>query len=49
MGSHGSSGVWDHKEVVVYGVTWKEWCMGSHGSSGVWGHMEVVVYGVTRK
>ena len=40
MGSHGSSGVWGHMEVVVYG---------SHGSSGVWGHMEVVVYGVTWK
>ena len=43
MGSHGSSGVWGHMEVVVYGVTWK------YGSSGVWGHMEVVVYGVTWK
>ena len=49
MGSRGSSSVWGHMEVVVYGVTWKEWCMGSHGSSGVWGHMEVVVYGVTWK
>ena len=36
-------------EVVVYGVTWKWWCMGSHGNSGVWGHKEVVVYGVTWK
>ena len=43
MGSHGSSGVWGHKEVG------SKWCMGSHGSSGVWGHMEVVVYGVTWK
>ena len=36
MGSRGSSGVWGHMEVVVYGVTWK-----SHGSSGVWGHKVV--------